>query len=499
MKDLSTLFSWHSDWRGLRVGVIGLGVSGFSVADTLAELGADLLVVAEKAEADYLNILDVLGVRYLVGTEATANGGVPQQLVDHKPQVIVTSPGVRPDSAVIGWANQNGIAIWVDIDLAWRLRDKAAQTGGGKVAEWLTITGTNGKTTTTQLVTEMLIEGGARAISCGNIGTPILDVIRDPNGFDFLVVELSSFQLHYLNVAAGSGIVPLASAVLNVDFDHLDWHGGYQAYAKTKGKIYENTRIACVFNSSDKATIKLVEDADVLEGCRAIGFGLGSPDRAEIGYVEDILVDRAFVDSFDEAQPIADFRDIEQIGVVTPHLLANIAAASALARAAGTDRQAIRRAIRDFRMDGHRIQLVGEQQEIRWFDDSKATNPHAAAASLASFDNVVWIVGGLLKGVDVAPLVKRFSHKLRAAIVIGLDREPVLAALASEAPQVPVAEIQPGEALMPRVVAAAALHAQAGDVVLLAPSSASMDQFKDYKERGDQFAAAVRDHLEAGN
>ncbi|MEN9715486.1 MAG: hypothetical protein RJA35_953 [Actinomycetota bacterium] len=493
MKDLSTLTSWHSDWRDLRVGVIGLGVTGFSVADTLAELGANLLVVAEKAESDYLNILDVLEVRYIVGDAAKANDGVPQALIDHAPQVLVTSPGVRPDAPVITWAQENGIAIWVDIELAWRLRDKTET-----VAQWLTITGTNGKTTTTQLTTEMLIEGGFRAVSCGNIGTPILDVIRDPAGFDFLVVELSSFQLHYLNVADGEGISPLASAVLNIDYDHLDWHGGYQKYAKAKGKVYENTQVACVFNAADKATIKLVEDADVVEGCRAVGFTLGSPDRSDIGYVEDILVDRAFVDSYDEAQPIADFADIEKIGVMSPHLLANVAAASALARAAGVERQRIRHAIRSFRMDSHRIELIAEQGGIRWIDDSKATNPHAAAASLASFDRAVWIVGGLLKGVDVAPLVKKFAHKLRAAVVIGVDREPVLAALAAEAPHVPVANIEPGENLMQRVVEAAANYAVEGDVVLLAPSTASMDQFKDYADRGQQFAEAVRALLEAG-
>ena len=496
MKDLASLNSWHSDWRNLRVGVIGLGVTGFSVADTLAELGADVLVAAEKAEAELLDILDVLGVRHVVGEaargESSSVPGVAQELIDHAPQVIVTSPGVRPDAPVIQWASSQGIAIWVDIDLAWRLRDKT-----DRVAEWLTITGTNGKTTTTQLVTDMLNEGGARAIACGNIGTPILDAIREPEGFDFLVVELSSFQLHYLNVVPGEGVTPLASVVLNIDYDHLDWHGGYQKYAKTKGKVYENTSLACVFNTADKATIKLVEDADVIEGCRAIGFGLGAPGRAEIGYVEDILVDRAFVADYDQAMPIADFADIEKIGVITPHLLANIAAASALARAAGIDRQRIRQAIRNFRMDAHRIELVGEANGIRWFDDSKATNPHAAAASLASFEKVVWVVGGLLKGVDVRPLVKRFAHKLRAAIVIGVDREPVLAALAAEAAQVPVVEITSGEAIMDSVVAAAAKYAQDGDVVLLAPSSASMDQFKDYADRGNQFAAAVRSHLEA--
>ena len=491
MKDLATLTSWHSDWRDLSVAVLGLGVTGFSVADTLAELGAKVLVVAENADADLLDILDVIGVPHVTGEAAKVNGGVPSQLVDHAPQVLVTSPGVRPDSAVISWAEQNAVAIWVDIDLAWRLRDKTP-----RVAEWITISGTNGKTTTTQLVTDMLHEGGARAIACGNIGTPILDAIRDPDGFDFLVVELSSFQLHYLNVGEpfgeGVGVSPLASALLNIDYDHLDWHGGYQKYAKAKGKVFENSRVAVVFNSDDKATMKLAEDAEVMEGCRAIGFGADAPDRAEIGYVEDILVDRAFVDSYDEAQPIADLRDIEAIGVVTPHLLKNIAAASALARAAGIDRQRIRHAIRHFRMDAHRIELVGEAGGVRWFDDSKATNPHAAAASLASFDKVVWVVGGLLKGVEIAPLVKRFSHRIRAAVVIGVDRAPVLEALAAEAPGVAVFEIADGSDLMKRAVEAAASAAREGDAVLLAPAAASMDQFKDYADRGDQFAEQVR-------
>ena len=491
MKDLATLTSWHSDWRDLKVAVLGLGVTGFSVADTLAELGAAVLVVAEKADSDLVDILDVLGVPHLTGDAAKANDGVPTELIEHAPQVLVTSPGVRPDAPIIRWAEQNDVAVWVDIDLAWRLRDKTE-----RIAEWITITGTNGKTTTTQLVTEMLIEGGARAVACGNIGTPILDAIRDPDGFDFLVVELSSFQLHYLNVGeafgSGVGVSPLASAVLNIDYDHLDWHGGYQKYAAAKGKVYENTRVAIIFNGADKATIKLAEDADVIEGCRAIGFGIGSPGMAEIGYVEDILVDRAFVDSYDEAMPIADFRDIEPIGVITPHLLQNISAASALARAAGVDRQRIRHAIRAFRMDAHRIELVAEANGVRWFDDSKATNPHAAAASLASFDKVVWVVGGLLKGVDIEPLVKRFAHKIRVAVVIGVDRQPVLDALASQAPGVAVVEISDGPELMNRVAQAAAGLAVAGDVVLLAPAAASMDQFKDYADRGEQFAQAAR-------
>ena len=481
MTSLDHLTSWNSEWRGLKVAVIGLGVSGFSVADTLAELGCDVLVLAEKAETEYLDILDVLGVKAITGDDAKE---LPSALVEFAPDLIVTSPGVRPDSPMILWAAEQRIGVWVDIELAWRLRDKS-----GKASEWICITGTNGKTTTTQLTTAMLIAGGVRAASCGNIGVPILDCVRDPIGFEVLVVELSSFQLHYI-----SNISPFSSAILNIDEDHLDWHGGFDNYKAAKAKIYENTRVACVYNASDKATEKAVENADVVEGARAIGFTIGVPAISQVGYAEDILCDRAFLENrYNEALQLATFEDISAIGVVTPHLLANVAAASALARSFGVEPELIRQAISEFRMDAHRIQLVAEHDGITWIDDSKATNPHATAASLSSFDKVVWIVGGLLKGVDIAPLVKRFKGSLRGAVVIGAEREAVLAALAAEAPGVPVIEIEVADnhQVMPHAVEAAGNLATAGDVVLLAPASASMDQFKDYADRGKQFAEAV--------
>ena len=484
MASLSNLTSWHSDWKGLRVAVIGLGVTGFSVADTLAELGCNVLVVAEKAEAELVDILDVIGVAHVTGQSAS---GVPEQLVDFAPELVVTSPGVKPDAPLIVWAGVNNIDVWVDIDLAWRLRDKTS-----RVAEWVMITGTNGKTTTTQLTTAMLHAGGNRAVACGNIGTPILDCIRDPEGFDFLVVEISSFQLHYLG-----SVSPIASALLNIDHDHIDWHGSYEAYRAAKGKVYANSQIAGVYNAGDATTVRLLEEAEVVEGCRAIGFTVGVPRVSEVGYSEDILCDRAFLENRkDEALELATLEDLSQIGVLTPHLLANVAAASALARACDVEPIAIGLAIRDFRLDKHRIELVAESNGVTWIDDSKATNPHATAASLSSFDSVVWMVGGLLKGVDITPLVERFAKKLRGAVVIGKEREAVLAALAAVAPEVPVIEINVEEnaQVMPQAVEAASNLAQPGDTVLLAPSSASMDQFKDYADRGTQFANAVK-HL----
>jgi UDP-N-acetylmuramoylalanine--D-glutamate ligase len=485
MSNLDQLTSWHSNWREVRAVVFGLGVSGFSVADTLAELGAKTLVVAEKAEADLLDILDVIGVPYLTGEAAT---GVPAEVVEFQPDVIVVSPGIRPQHELLTWAASKSIQVWVDIDLAWRLRDKTE-----RLAHWFTVTGTNGKTTTVQLLTSMLNAGGIKAEACGNIGKPILDAIRDPEGFDALVVELSSFQLHYLGQ-----VYPFSSAVLNLADDHLDWHGGFEAYRAAKAKVYENTVAACVYNFMDKATEEMVENADVVEGARAIGFTLGIPTRSQIGYVEDILCDRAFLDDRDKnALEIATLEDIGEIGVMTPHLMANVAAATALARSAGVEPDRIRHAIRTFKLDAHRIELVAEAGGVRWIDDSKATNPHAANASLASFDRVVWIVGGLLKGVDISSLVERHKTSLAAAIVIGADRAAVLEALANKAPEVPVTEItaESGSAVMLAAVQAAAEYAVDGDVVLLAPAAASMDQFTDYADRGQRFADAVRKQI----
>lgn len=484
MSSLDHLNSWHSDWRGLRVVVFGLGVTGFSVADTLAELGSDVLVVAEKADPEHLDILDVLGVRHVTGDGAK---GLPGAALEFHPQLIVTSPGVRPEHDLLVWAAERAIPVWVDIDLAWRLRDKTE-----RVAEWFCVTGTNGKTTTAQLLEAMLNAGGLRAAACGNIGTPILDVLRDPVGFDAIVVELSSFQLHYLGE-----IEPHSAAVLNLAEDHLDWHGSMDAYAAAKGKVYQNVKHACVYNAADIATERMVENADVREGARAIGFTVGVPAISMVGYAEDVLCDRAFLENRqNEALELARFEDLTGIGVLTPHLLANVAAASALARAAGIEPDAIRNALNNFRLDAHRIELVAEVNGVTWIDDSKATNPHAAAASLNSFDSVVWVVGGLLKGVDITPLVEKYASKLRAAVVIGADRAPVLAALAAAAPNVPVTEISVDDrlAVMPAVVAAAAAYAHDGDTVLLAPSSASMDQFADYADRGNKFAQAVRNH-----
>ncbi len=499
---LGTLTSWDADWTGLRVVVTGITKTGFSAADTLAELGARVVVVAAsdddeaRRNADTLRIVGVVDV--LLGEESSTQ--LP--LVDGKPaELVVASPGMRPAHPLLRAASDAAIPVWGDIELAWRVRTRA----GRKTADWITITGTNGKTTTTSMVELMLRAGGLRAIAVGNIGTPILDAVRDPQGYDVLAVELSSFQLHWLH-----SVSPAASVCLNVAEDHVDWHGSFPAYAQDKAKVYANTRIACVYNAEEPQTERMVEDADVVAGCRAVGFTTGAPAISMVGVVDGLLVDRAFIaERKDSAVELAEVCDIAVL--VPKHLVANALAAAALVRAYGLAPAAVRDGLRSYHSGEHRIQPVATINGVLWVNDSKATNAHAAAASLAAFDPVVWIAGGLSKGVDYDELVRTHGDRLKAVILIGADSAALRGSLQRHAPDVPVIEpgtrqtemVQiaggghtDGAAVMTWAVAAAAEIALGGDTVLMAPASASMDQFSSYAHRGDAFISAVRGLVE---
>jgi UDP-N-acetylmuramoylalanine--D-glutamate ligase len=494
---LDALTSWYADWKGLRVAVLGMSVTGFSVADTLAELGADVLVVSESAAPEYERLLPVIGVRSLVGALAD----VPPALAEFAPEVVIASPGFSPRHPVIVWARDAGIAVWGDIELAWRVRDKVARADGSP-ADWVLITGTNGKTTTTRLAASMLVEGGLRAAPVGNIGTPVLDAVRDPAGFDALVVELSSHQLWYLGLQTGpEPLSPHASVCLNLADDHLEWHGSFEAYRDAKAHVYDRTRVACVYNKADAATRAMVEDAEVVEGARAIGFDLGVPGPSDLGVVDGILVDRAFLeDRRTSALELTTVAELAAEGLAAPHVVSNILAAAALARSLDVEPAAIRDTLRSFRLDPHRIEVIEVIDGVTWVDDSKATNPHAAASSLTAYPGAVWVVGGLLKGVDISDLVAGRGGTAKAAIVIGIDREPVVSAFSRHAPAVPVFEVDADETegVMARVVELAAGIARDGDVVLLAPAAASFDQFASYADRGRRFADAVRERSARG-
>ncbi len=477
------------NWEEQRVCVAGIGITGVSVATTLLGLGARVTAVDGGAGArlqDRADALEAAGAVVRLGDAQT----LPQDST-----LVVTSPGWRPDSPLFAAAADRGVPVWGDVELAWRLR-------GPDAAEWLAVTGTNGKTTTVRMLASILEAAGLRTAAVGNVGTPILDAVTSREPYDVLAVELSSYQLHWApSVRAHSAVV------LNVAADHLDWHGSMDAYAADKGRAYEGNRVACVYNTADPATERLVRGADVVEGCRAVGFTLGSPGLSELGVVEGILVDRAFVENRrTHAQELAEVTDLawptgDEVvdgGVPgpapAPHNVANALAAAALARAYGVPATAVRDGLRAFRPEAHRIAVVGTVGGVTYVDDSKATNPHAAAASLAAFDQVVWIAGGLAKGADFHDLVRRARPRLRGAVLIGADRHLVRDALTQHAPDVPVVDLdQTDTGAMAAAVHAATRLAQPGDTVLLAPACASMDMFVNYGERGDAFAAAVAD------
>ena len=269
-------------------------------------------------------------------------------------------------------------------------------------------------------------------------------------------------------------------------------------YGADKARVYQNTKAVCVYNRADSETLRMVEDADVVEGARAIGFGLDAPGLSDFGVVDGILCDRAFLDDrATTALELTTLHELAEAGLDAPHIVANILAASALARSYGVTTGVIHEALRTFRLDPHRIERVAFSGGVTWIDDSKATNPHAADASLKAFGSVVWIVGGLLKGVELDDLVRRHAARLSGAVVIGVDQEPVMAAFRRHAPGIRVLAVRPGETedVMPAAVRLAAQLAREGDTVLLAPAAASMDQFTDYADRGERFAQAVRDFV----
>ena len=475
-------------WQGVRAVVAGFGASGYAAADNLTHLGAAVTVLADQvqgptaAQLEKAELLEILGARVLLHEGAT------EELPDDV-DVVVTSPGFRPDTPLLAQARGRDIPVWGEVELAWRLRDP------GHPAPWLCVTGTNGKTTTVQMLDSILRAAGLRSVAAGNVGLPLTEAVMDPVRYDVLAVELSSFQLHYVSTMAAE-----SAAVLNLAEDHLDWYSGGSAvedYARDKGRIYEGVERACVYNVADPRTEHLVREADVVEGARAIGFTLGIPSVGMVGVVEDILVDRAFVE--ERQSSAAELCAISDLASPAPHFVANALAAAALARAHGVSQAAVRDGLRAFRPDGHRIAVVAEHAGVTWVDDSKATNPHAAQSSLAAYESVVWVAGGLAKGATFDELVTQVGSRLRGVVLIGRDRAVIAEALGRHAPDVPVIEVTPGETgpvdgadLMGRVVGAAAAVARPGDTVLLAPGCASMDQFTDYAARGDAFAAAVR-------
>ncbi|WP_024877144.1 UDP-N-acetylmuramoyl-L-alanine--D-glutamate ligase [Saccharomonospora piscinae] len=453
------------DLAGADVCVAGAGVTGRSVAAALWSMGARVTVT--DADATRLGALsDLAGVRLVPGLAAPPEGT----------DLVVTSPGWRPSAPLLAAAADAGVEVIGDVELAWRVG--AARPDP---PTWLAVTGTNGKTTTVGMVESMLRAAGVDAVACGNVGFAVLDAVLA--GHSTLAVELSSFQLHW-----SSTLAPAASVVLNVAEDHLDWHGGIAAYAAAKGTIHRGS--ATVVANLDDPWSRTLAGEYAPVTARRVGFRLGSPGPGELGVVEELLVDRAFVAeparSADELATLADVRPGGPPGV------ANALAAAALVRAVGVEPGAVAEGLRRFRPGAHRAVEVSEIDGVRYVDDSKATNPHAAAGSLLAHPSVVWIAGGLLKGASVDELVAAVADRLRGVVLLGTDAGRFAEALARHAPDVLVHRVPSGddEPMTAAVTAARAL-ARPGDSVLLAPAAASMDLFRDYAERGEAFAAAV--------
>ncbi len=410
------------------------------------------------------------------------SASVPATPCRSETDLLVVSPGLPPKAPIILAAQAAGVPVWGELELAWRLRPTPA-------APWLVVTGTNGKTTTTLMLESMLRAAGLRTVSAGNIGLSLVEVVMaedTPEGaLDAIAVEVGAPQLPFLH-----SMSPQASVCLNIAEDHVDLFGSFEEYVAAKARIYERTQVAAVYNVADPVTRRMVEDAEVVEGCRAIGFTLGVPDISMLGVVEDVLVDRAFVPN--RAQAAQEIGVVGDVRPAAPHNVANALAAAALARAHGIPATAVRDGLRAFQPAGHRIADAGVVDGVRYVDDSKATNGHAAQTSLLAYDRVVWIAGGMAKGQQFDELVRATAEHMVGVVLLGVDRRLIAEALARHAPGLPVVEVADTDTgAMAQVVAAAAELASPGDTVLLAPGCASWDMFRDYAQRGDLFAEAV--------
>lgn len=472
-RDLTDLTSSSADWSGLRATVAGIGIAGFAAADALLDLGAQVTVIdagdGEK-QRERGTILEILGADIRLGDDSSCADDT---------DVYVVSPGIPPHAPIIRSAVERGIPLWGELELAWRMRPAEG------AAPWLCVTGTNGKTTTTLMLDAILRAGGLRSAAAGNVGASLVDAVRRPE-LEVIATEVSATQMPYV-----TSMSPYSAACLNLAPDHVDFFGSMDSYAEHKALVYRHTQVAAVYNVNDPVTEQMVVDADVIEGCRAIGFTLGVPGLSMLGVVDDVLVDRAFIEERrTAAQELCVVADVPN---ASPANVANALAAAALARSFGVPAGAVRDGLRSFTPAPHRIALVGEVEGVRYIDDSKATNTHAASTSLRAYEPVVWIAGGQAKGQSFDELVQQVAGRLRGVVLLGVDRGVIRAALEAHAPGVPIIEIEDSSAeAMTEVVASAASLAQPGDTVLLAPGCASWDMFRDYGHRGDAFADAVR-------
>jgi UDP-N-acetylmuramoylalanine--D-glutamate ligase len=465
-----------SDWSAWRVVVAGIGVAGYAAADALMQLGAHVTIVDAadgERQRERAGILEALGATSLLGH----SGSVPPST-----DLLVVSPQLRPSAPIVVDALARGLPVWGDLELAWRLRRTAA------AAEWLCVTGTTGAAETTLMLESMLRAAGQRVVAAGACGLPIVDVVMHDD-LDAIAVEVDVRQLAFVHAMSPLASVCLGISGVGADVDAAHF-GSMAARLAALARVYERTQRAAVYNVSDDATMRMVEDADVVEGCRAVGFTLGVPSSSMVGLVADELVDRAFIaDRAAFALPLAEIDDVHP---PAPDTVTHALAAAALARAYGVEGRAIRDGLRSFHPAAYRVSTVGVASGVTFIDASHATDAPSALAALAAPESMVWIAGGLAKGQEFDDLVVQARSRLRGVVVLGADRRVLADALARHAPDVPVIVIEsPETGAMVEVVQQAAGLARSGDVVILAPACAVWDMFQGHADLGRQYADAV--------
>ena len=472
MNSLSAPPTSYSNLDGKRILVAGAGVTGRAVAHELINRGADVTFADENL------ILD-LDIKVLN----------PKDVDISDFDGLMVSPGWRENHPIVIAAKDAMLPIFNEVDFAWFIKSEIIPS-----QRWIALTGTNGKTTTVEMLAHILKSAGIKAQACGNVGTTVIESVCSAENFDYLILELSSFQLHWLSDAQFVSV-----AILNIADDHIDWHGSFDKYANDKISILDKASTG-ILNGDDG---EIVRRTTHWLG-RKIFYSLDTPAPGELGIVEELLVDRAFVPDPQEAAFIAELNEIKP---TVPHHISNCLAASALSATVGVSHEAIRAALMTFQPGRHRIETVLVKDEITWINDSKATNPHAASASILSNFSVIWIGGGLAKGAQMDLLIDKTWSRLKAAILIGEDRDLIAKAIIRTAPNLPIHLIDPPSdyrkggstnIFMESVVRCAHSIAEPGDVVLLAPACASMDQFISYGDRGDRFVRAVKEVVADG-
>ncbi|MDB4946819.1 MAG: UDP-N-acetylmuramoylalanine--D-glutamate ligase [Labilithrix sp.] len=449
MKDLSL--------TGKRVVVVGLGLSGVAACRLLLALGAVVIATDAKPAAHASPEVKALAD---AGATLVLGGHEGARLAEA--DLVVVSPGV-PAFAELAAAEQAGVRIWGEVELAVRAVNDAADRAGRRRPRLVAIGGTNGKSTVTSLVGALLERAGLRTFIGGNLGEPLAAHADEP--FDALVLEVSSFQMERVDA-----FHPEVAVLLNITADHLDRYPDEAAYARAKGNAFLRQTTA------DVAVIPVADEACIVQAERGQGrvvtFGAGGD--------VDVRKDAIVVTS-----PPASFAR-SRIGLSGGHNALNVAAALAAVAPFELHAGVIEEVLERFRGLPHRMALVRAHRGVRWYDDSKGTNVGASVTAVRGIaeERVVLIAGGKDKGGSYEPLADALREKGRAAVLIG-EAIPLLArALAGV---VPLEEASS----MADAVARAARLAQPGDAVLLSPACSSFDMFRDYKERGDVFVAAV--------